>query len=276
MPEAIVTALSALIHRHPWWKARARLVVAILERHGISAPARVLDAGCGWGVTLEALENRGFQVSGLDVSRQALEQLDRPDRRLIEADLAQPISAAAVVQSAYDAVLALDVIEHLDDDGAALANLGRLVRPGGLVIVSVPALPDLFSEFDQVQGHRRRYEPDRFIRAFEGTALVLDQVIWWGSWLEPLLRARRGRFDRHVDQPPEATYVRHLTLPPWPLPWLFRIAFACEHGRAICGKLKRGTSLIAVARPTRHPVTGGTKPVLPRSGRVAEEVDHAR
>ena len=159
MPEAILTELSALIRRHPWWQARTRLVLSILERHAIPPPARVLDAGCGWGVTLEALEERGYRASGLDVSRQALERLDRPDRRLIEADLTRPFGSAAIAHAAFDAVLALDVIEHLDDDRAALASLGRLVRPGGLMIVSVPALPELFSEFDRVQGHRRRYLP---------------------------------------------------------------------------------------------------------------------
>ena len=59
--------------------------------------------------------------------REALERLDRPDRMLIEADLTCEFAPAAVAQSAFDAVLALDVIEHIDDDAAVLANLGRLV-----------------------------------------------------------------------------------------------------------------------------------------------------
>src|SRR5262245_14880069 len=52
----------------------------------VRSPARVLDTGCGWGVTLDALEAAGYRTSGLDVSRRALERLDRPNRRLIEAD----------------------------------------------------------------------------------------------------------------------------------------------------------------------------------------------
>ena len=65
---------------------------------------------------------------GVDNSRRALQQLDRPSRRLVEADLAQPLGQIA---AASDAVLALDVIEHLDDDRAPVARLGTLVRPGG-------------------------------------------------------------------------------------------------------------------------------------------------
>ena len=182
MPEAILTELSSLIRRHPWWQARTRLVLSIIDQNGISPPARVLDAGCGWGVTLEALEARGYRVCGLDVSRQALERLDRPDSRLIEADLTCPLGPGAAAEAAFDVVLALDVIEHLDDDGAALTSLGRLLRPGGTMIVSVPALPELFSEFDQVQGHRRRYLPDDFQVAFDRhrpddrTALLVGEL----------------------------------------------------------------------------------------------------
>ena len=252
MPEAILTELSALIHRHPWWQARTRLVLAILARQEISPPARILDAGCGWGVTLEALEECGFRASGLDVSRQALERLDGPGRQLIEADLTCPLGASALNHAAFDAVLALDVIEHLDDDGAALTVLGRLLRPGGLLILSVPALPELFSEFDQVQGHRRRYQPDDLRAAFDRTGLLIEQLFWWGSWLVPLFRARRQPSQAHAGQLPEEIYRRHLRLPPWPLPGLLRAAFAWEEYRALGGKTKQGTSLIAVARRPRH------------------------
>ena len=82
MPEGILVRAGGRVRRHPWWQARARLVLAILDRRAIAAPARILDAGCGWGMTLEALETRGYRASGLDVSRQTLERLDRPDRQV--------------------------------------------------------------------------------------------------------------------------------------------------------------------------------------------------
>ena len=125
----------------------------------------MLDAGCGWGTTLVALERRGYRVSGMDISRRTLQQLDRPDRKLILADLSCDLPTGA---GGYDAVFALDVIEHIDDDGDAVRKLGELVRPGGFVIVSVPALPELFTEFDEIQGHRRRYDPERLRSAFDG------------------------------------------------------------------------------------------------------------
>ena len=245
-----------------------RLVMAILERHAIAPPARILDAGCGWGVTLEALEQRGFRATGLDVSRQALERLDHPDRPLIEADLTRPLAAAAISHRAFDAVLALDVIEHLDDDRAVVATLGQLVRPGGIVVVSVPALPELFSEFDRVQGHRRRYLPEDLRGAFDQTSLAIEQLFWWGSWLVPLFRARRRSSSGTVTEAPEEIYRRHLSLPTWPLPSLFRAAFAWEKSRALGGKTKRGTSLVAVARkPPHNGQLAGSS--------ISEVVDHA-
>jgi SAM-dependent methyltransferase len=250
MPEAILTELSALICRHPWWQARTRLVMAILEKYAISPPAQVLDAGCGWGMTLDALEECGFRASGLDVSRQALERLDRRDRPLIEADLSRPLGPAALSHSALDAVLALDVIEHLDDDSAALATLGQLVRPGGIMVVSVPALPELFSDFDRVQGHRRRYQPDDLRSAFDHSGLEIEQLFWWGSWLVPLFKASRRRSLGPTGQAPAEIYRQNLRLPPRPIPGLFRAAFAWEQGRALLGKTKIGTSLVAIAR--RH------------------------
>jgi SAM-dependent methyltransferase len=251
MPEAILTELAALVRRHPWWQARARLVIAILSQRGVTPPARILDAGCGWGTTLEALEAAGYDTSGLDVSRQALERLEKPQRKLIEADLTRALVPAAGSVRAYDAIVALDVIEHLDDDRAALASLARLLRPGGTLVVSVPALPELFSEFDRVQGHRRRYLPESLRAAFIAADLTVERIFWWGGWLVPLFRARRSRMLAPSHRPPHEIYLQHLELPAQPASWLFRAAFAWEHGRALRGRVGRGTSLFAVA--TAHP-----------------------
>ena len=245
MPQEILTELKGVIDRHPWWRARAALTLALLARLGIHPPARVLDAGCGWGTTLDALERAGYRALGADVSRRALEAIDRPGRALAELDLTAPLPENI---GGFDAVLALDVIEHLDDDRAAVARLGELARPGGAVIVSVPALPDLFAEFDAIQGHRRRYLPDTLRSAFEGSSLDLEQVFWWGAWLVPMLRRGRGRSRARPGDTPAEAYRRYLAVPPWPGPLLLRAAFGREQARALDGRLAVGTSLFAVAR----------------------------
>jgi len=145
-------------------------------------------------------------------------------------------------------VLALDVIEHLDDDRAALARLAAMARPGGVVVVSVPALPGLFTEFDAVQGHRRRYLPGTLRSAFEGSGLAVERIFWWGAWLVPMLRRQRARPRAVAGESPAEVYRRYLKLPPWPGPLILDLAFALERRRALDGRLKLGTSLFAVAR----------------------------
>jgi SAM-dependent methyltransferase len=245
MPEEILVDLAGIIRRHPWWQARAALTLELLDDLGLRPSAWVLDVGCGWGVTLEALEARGFRAVGLDVSRRALERLDRPGRRLIEADLTEPLPAGA---SGYDAVLALDVIEHLDEDAEAVRRLAGLTKPGGSVVVSVPALPEMFGEFDRIQGHRRRYLPSGLRAAFTDSGLEVERVFWWGRWMVPALRRLRARRRMRPGESAAEVYRRYLALPLWPMGTIARLAFATERRAAIRGRLRVGTSLFAVAR----------------------------
>ena len=215
MAEDILLDLAPLIRRHPWWRARTRLVLRLLEDAPIDPIGRVLDAGCGWGTTLEGLERGGYCPVGADISLRALERLDKPGRELAEFDLTQPLPEGI---EPFDAVLALDVIEHLDDDRAAVARLAELVIPDGIVVVSVPALPDLWTEFDAIQGHRRRYLPDRLRQSFEGTGLAVEKLFWWGSWMVPLLRRSRLKPRSRPGDSPAQVYRRYLALPPGPPP----------------------------------------------------------
>ncbi len=247
MAESILVDLASTVVRHPWWQARSRLTLGLLDQLGIHPPARIIDVGTGWGTTLAALERSGYAVTGADISRRTLATLDRPNRSLVELDLTSTWSSPADFEP-FDAALALDVIEHIDDDRTAVVHLAHLVRPGGVVVVSVPALPDLFTEFDQIQGHRRRYLPESLRAAFDGSGLILDRTFWWGAWMVPLLRrSRSGRSRAHPGDTPEQTYARYLKLPPWPGPLIFRVAFAFEQPRALAGTLRTGTSLFAVA-----------------------------
>ncbi len=261
MNEAILVDLNTLIHRHPWWQARSRLVRELLRREGIRPGAAVLDAGCGWGVTLLDLEKSGYAVAGMDLSAGALHALDGPGRRLIQANLTEDFPTGAPT---FDAVLALDVIEHLDDDRAALARLATLLRPGGLMVVSVPAQPRLFTEFDAIQGHRRRYLPDGLRRAFDGTGIEEINILWWGEWLVRVLSLQRKKARARAGESAAEVYRRYLKLPPWPLPRAFEVLFRLEQSRALAGRLQTGTSLVAIGKVGRG--AGGPRPAPTSSG----------
>jgi len=245
--DMIIDSIDIVAH-HPWQHARTNLIIALLRSMEIHPPADILDVGCGWGITLDALERRGYQPVGLDISRRILERLDRPGRDLIEADFTQSLPLNA---RQYTAVIALDLIEHLDDDHAAVAKLAQLTKTAGVIIIGVPALPDLFSEFDVVQGHRRRYLPHTLRKACSESNLSVEQIFWWGSWLVPLLRRQRSRSHARKGMSPSEIYRRYLALPPWPIRLGLRLAFALDQKRTLRGKAHAGTSLFAVVRRSR-------------------------
>jgi SAM-dependent methyltransferase len=243
MPEQFLLATLDLVRRHPWWQARARLVLSALQKYNITPPASLAEVGCGWGTNLELLEKENYRITGFDISRSILELIDFPERNLVEMDLLQPLPPE---HGHFDALLALDVIEHLDDDRSAVCRMAELLRPNGLAIVSVPALPELFSEFDAIQGHRRRYLPETLAAAFAGSGLNVRKIFFWGAWMIPVLRHTRRRVvggkSAHTK-----TYLDYLRLPPWPLPALMRFAYDREKSAALEGSLKSGTSLFAIA-----------------------------
>ena len=242
MAEDLLVETLGRVRRHPWWQARAELALAVLQQYGLAPPAAVLDVGCGWGVSLQALEAAGYRAVGLDVSREILELIDHPQRRLIEADLSQD---PPKTDSLYDGILILDVLEHLDDARGALSRVARLVRPGAIIIASVPAGTALFSEFDAIQGHRRRYLPGTLQAAFEGTGFAVKKIFWWGAWMVPVLRWTRRKSDSKRGSA-RTRYSDYLRVPPWPVPLFMRLLYAWEKRLALKDRLRTGTSLFAV------------------------------
>ena len=244
MDEDILVELGHLIVQHPWWMARSRLLLHLLRCIGRRAPCRIIEAGCGWGVNFSELEKAGYEVTGLDISRNALARLNNSERMLVEADLSKDLPVDA---PEYDVVLALDVIEHIDDDRGAVRRLAQLTKPGGHVIISVPALPELFSEFDRVQGHRRRYTPDSLRSTIAGSGLEIVQIFWWGQWMARLLRKRTTTTRGCSGETSTEIYKRYLSLPPWPGVWLLKLMFLIDQSRTIRGRNVVGTSLFTIA-----------------------------
>jgi SAM-dependent methyltransferase len=117
-------------------------------------------------------------------------------------DLPFPGDAAALVTS-------LDVLEHLDDDVAALVEFGRVAEPGGVLVLAVPAYEWAWSDHDDVLGHRRRYTAPRLRRVVEDAGLECLRVTYFHSWLAPiafLLRKTPLRLLVQGDQE-EASFV---------------------------------------------------------------------
>ena len=137
-----------------WFIARRQLAVEVLTRELASRPeAEILDVGCGTGSNLEAFSGLGH-ATGVDMSPEALSFCRaRGARRVTFSE----IERLPFADASFDVVTAMDVLEHVDDDLAALAELRRVLRPGGLLLATVPAYGFLWSEHDEALKHRRRY-----------------------------------------------------------------------------------------------------------------------
>ena len=244
MDQRILVRLAERVWKHPWWRSRTTLARWILRRERVLAPARVLDAGCGWGSTFLALETDGFRITGSDISRQMLERLDAPQRQLAVCDLTKP----ALCDETFEAVLAMDVIEHIDDDVAAARQLFRFLRPGGLLLLSVPALPELYGEFDAIQGHRRRYTAGTLNSVLEAAGFGRIRLRWWGQLIYFLIRFQRAQKKGVPGESPDQVYLRYLTLPGYPVRWFMDAVFALDRWLTRLGLCRAGTSLLAVAR----------------------------
>lgn len=163
-------------------------------------PGSVLDAGCGSGSLSALLQRRGRQVTSRDVSPAMVE--------LTEANLAREglsterVRLGGVFEIAeegvFDNVVALDVIEHIEDDVAAVAALARAMRPGGRLVLSVPALPALYGPKDEAVGHYRRYTPASLGAAVRGARLEIERMRWWNVLGVPMVWAG-NRLRRRVD-----------------------------------------------------------------------------
>lgn len=144
-----------------WWFVGRRALVrdwvaAALRRQASPAPERrLLDVGCGTGANAAMLTDFGW-VIGTDASAEALAWSRRRGLRSLARCRAEQLCFA---DDTFDVVTALDMLEHTDDDLKALAELHRVCKPGGVLIVTVPAYGFLWSAHDEALHHRRRYAP---------------------------------------------------------------------------------------------------------------------
>ena len=111
-----------------------------------------MDVGCGAGVMLRSLSQFG-DVSGMEVDTSMLDDTT-PFRSSIHTE---PLGADIYRDMRFDLITCLDVIEHIDDDGQAVTDMMRMLRPGGTLLVTVPAFMALWDEHDEMNRHYRRY-----------------------------------------------------------------------------------------------------------------------
>lgn len=162
--------MHALEASYWWFQGRRKVILETLKQHIATHPGQrpvILDIGCGTGMMLEDLQEMG-SATGLDFSMVALEYCrNRGINRLGRADVRNlPVKSDSV-----DLITALDLIEHIEDDHGLMDEFYRVLKPGGIAIMSVPAHKKLWSGHDVALHHYRRYEKPEFRRLVEGAGL---------------------------------------------------------------------------------------------------------
>jgi SAM-dependent methyltransferase len=174
-------------------------------------------------------------------------ELDDEARAIAEKRLGRKVKSAPLPELAgvrkkhYDLIGAFDVVEHIDDDTAALASIAERLKPDGKLVVTVPAHQWMWSAHDVVNHHKRRYSKRALRELFDRSPLKLDTIGYFNSLLFPVAVAER--LSSKLRGKDEA----NLTMPPAPLNTVLEKVFASE--RYLVGRLPLppGLSLFAVA-----------------------------
>jgi SAM-dependent methyltransferase len=188
--------LAALEPGNYWFEARNRLIVWAMTRYFPNSTT-FLEVGCGTGFVLEGLHAAMPQLQ-LTATDAAARGLEIARARVPSASFVQQDARDLDVPGQFDAAGAFDVLEHIHEDADVLARVGRAVRPGGGVLITVPQHPWLWSRADDYGHHVRRYRRSELIARLRGAGLDVIRVTSFVSLLLPVLAISRRRDARRT------------------------------------------------------------------------------
>jgi SAM-dependent methyltransferase len=229
--------------RHWWYRGRRRVLERTIARMRLPSPARILDAGCGSGRNMLELARYG-EVSGIELSDTSV--------ALARARGVGEVVKGSVLEmpfepGSFELAVCLDVIEHLQDDRAALRELRRVLAPGGALLVTVPAYQWLWSGHDEINHHHRRYNRRTLLEAAEEAGWSCTFATYFNSLLLPVAIALRALDRVHAAKTTESSL--DLWVPPAALNWLLQQPLNLEAAATGRGRrIPAGLSLLMILR----------------------------
>ena len=241
---------------HWWFVGRRRVLLQVLDRYlgkNGSHERRILDVGCGTGTMLTYLASYG-QAQGVDIDEEAVgycRERGLTDVRLGAAE------TLPFEDGSFDLVTALDVVEHLDDDAAALREIRRVLRPRGKVLVTVPAHPFLWGDQDEVNQHKRRYVATEVRERLTATGFDVLRLTYINAFMfAPIAAARMLRRLEHRLRPRIKAQSDFRYPAPGPLNFLLGWIFGAEAPIVRRVDIPVGVSILALAQKASAPPSG--------------------
>jgi SAM-dependent methyltransferase len=187
MQSTYVTRYGELYRQHWWWRAREQYILSWLERLAHASAFRtILDIGCGDGLFFNQLTRFG-DVWGIEPDDRLL-SANSPWRHRIEN---VPFGPNYRTERRFDLIVMLDVLEHIAADRESLQRVHDLLRPGGVALITVPALPSLWSCHDVANCHYRRYTQSSLRALIARTQLNCLHLHYFFGWTVLPLYLRR-------------------------------------------------------------------------------------
>ncbi|MEQ8909969.1 MAG: methyltransferase domain-containing protein [Vicingaceae bacterium] len=190
-PEVVDMADDWYVHAttsHFWIKSRYRALKNCAIFKKIAKP-RFFEIGCGNGAIINQFEgDLDAVVDGCDLNMFALEQIKEEKGNVYCLNI---YDKPKELIAKYDGIILMDVIEHIDDDADFVRTGMSYSKPGGYVLINVPALNKLFSRYDTAAGHKRRYTKKMLRELFDKCGLEEVRIQYWGFSLLPIALIRK-------------------------------------------------------------------------------------
>lgn len=186
-----IRKLAALEDTHWWYRERRTLLNRSLRRleAGGQRPGRALDIGAAGGGNTRVLRARGWQPIALEYSEDGAQVAAERGLHVMRADARHlPLPSRSL-----DLVVAFDILEHIEEDRLAAAEIRRTLRPGGTALIAVPCDMKLWSAHDVAVGHVRRYSRETLTAVIDKAGLVIDELWSWNVVLRPVAAWRRRK-----------------------------------------------------------------------------------
>ena len=240
MDRAVFDRMAELDQNHWWFTARRRILASVIARV-VKPPrdARILEVGAGTGHNLAMLSQFGVVEAS---------ELDDHARTLAEQRLGRPVHAAALPDlsifpsASFDLAALLDVLEHVVDDRGALGAIHSRLKPGGKLLLTVPANPWMWSAHDVAHHHHRRYRKSEIAALARDAGFEIELLSPFNSLLFPAVAAARavGKLRGH-DSADDA-------MPSAPVNRMLDRVFGAEAGLIGRVPMPFGVSLVGVFR----------------------------